>query len=49
MTPIWIRTQLAWLSNVSFEFNNASGGIVSMTPSQVVDTTVARVILPIRK
>jgi tyrosinase len=31
----------AWLTEVFFEFHDASGSVVSMTPSQVADTTTA--------
>lgn len=46
---VWLRrdsahrnpTDARWLTNLRFEFHNAAGQIVSMTPSQVVDTRAA--------
>jgi tyrosinase len=31
--------KISWATSLKYAFNNATGGVVSMTPSQVVDTT----------
>jgi tyrosinase len=44
---VWLRrdpthlnpTEAQWLTTISFEFHDANGEIISMSPSQVIDTT----------